>query len=393
MKIKKYKSVISLISILAFAASMLLTSSAYGSGDKKHFELKGTVNGLNGAKLLLISVSPSREIDTIGQAVVKNGAFKISGKLESPALVYLNAPATKHTASFWLIPGKVKIELDTAKYSQNIRGIQTSLIPTVKGSKENDLYNAYVEKTKLLYSDLDKESKKLEGIKDPEEKKKLEIKLSDLREDLFVKSNKSTLEFISENPNSIVSAYLLSTVMNDYYTPVEKLQGVLNNFSGDVKKSGYYKENEKEFEKILKIQPGKPAPDFTLSDTTGKDLSLSQFKGKLVLIDFWASWCIPCVESIPSLKNIYALYKDKGFEILGVSDDSKQDAWKKSIRENTIPWTNVVDRFPVKFRPAEVGTLYSVHFIPATILIDKNGIIIAKNLHGKELEDKIKENL
>jgi len=390
---KKNKSIFSLLSILAFAAGMLVAFSAFTSNSKDIFELKGKVKGLNGAKLILINMTANRNADTLGQAVVKNEAFKITGKMSFPSSVYISFPETKHVASFWLVPGKVEIELDTAKYLQKYPGMQITLKPVVKGSKENDIYEAYQKISEQLYAELNNENRKLKETNDPEEKKRIESKISEMREELAVKSNASTLKFIKENNNSFVSAYLLAYVMNDNYAQISTLQSVMKSLSEDVKKSSYYLENEKILNLIIGVQPGKPAPDFTLKDSDDKDFSLSSLKGKVVLIDFWASWCRPCIESIPSMKILYDAYKDQGFEILGVTNDKKKEAWLNALKQHNVNWKSVIDRFSKPGSTADIVTLYCVHLLPTTILIDKNGIIVAKDLHGAELENKLKELL
>ncbi len=357
---------------------------------QKMFELKGKAVGLNNAKIVLFGIPELRTQDTLGVSAVKNNKFSFKGKIANPMMARLFFPESNRYASFWIMPGTVEVDLDTAKVSVNYA---KELVPVVRGSSEQLVYDQFYAKTRSLSAVLEEESKKLKSITDPEEKKKQEEKVSELREEYTTNSNKFNWEFAKEHNNSFAACFILSYAMNDYYQPVEKLQSVMNNFSENVKKSLSYKKNLEELNAMLSIQPGKTAPEFTAKDPEGKDLSLSSLKGKVVLLDFWASWCIPCVASIPSMKELYNAHKEKGFEILGVSDDSKEDAWKKCIQQNSIPWKNVIDRFPIKYRPAEICTLYSIHFLPTTILLDKNGIIVAKNLHGKELEEKIKELL
>lgn len=370
---------------LSVALIFILTTINLSAGEK--FELKGKAVGLNGIKLVLIAVPELRTFDTLGTALVKNGEFSFKGNITTPVFTRLIIPKSNQYSGFWLVPRTVEVELDTSRVGENS---SKELIPIVKGSKEQDLYNIYLGKMKFLSSDLNREFKKLATIKDPEEKKKMEEKISDIREEYTKNSNLFYLDFAKEHNTSFVASFLLSYAINDSYSPVEKLKSIMDNFTDEVKKSLSYKKNSEELASLLRIQPGKPAPNFTLNDVDGKDFSLSSLKGKVVLIDFWASWCIPCIASIPSMKKLYNEYKDKGFEILGVSNDSKIDAWKKSIQQNSIPWKNVVDRFPIQYRPAEVATFYSIHYLPTTILIDRNGIIVAKNLHEKELEEKLK---
>ncbi len=128
------------------------------------------------------------------------------------------------------------------------------------------------------------------------------------------------------------------------------------------------------------------APDFTLPDSTGKNISLSSFRGKYVLIDFWAAWCGPCRKEMPNMVRLYNDFNNKGFVILGVSLDKTRDKWVGAIRSEGMKWPNVSD---LKFWQSEVGALYSVKAIPYTVLIDKEGKIIAKNLRGEDLYQKV----
>ena len=140
------------------------------------------------------------------------------------------------------------------------------------------------------------------------------------------------------------------------------------------------------------VAVGKKFTDFEMANAKGETHKLSEYvgNGKVVLIDFWASWCPPCRAEMPSLVKAYKTYKNKGFEIVGISLDSKADAWEKGVKDLNITWTQLSD---LKGWKNEGAALYGVNSIPHTILVDKDGTIIAKNLHGQELEDKIKEVL
>lgn len=135
---------------------------------------------------------------------------------------------------------------------------------------------------------------------------------------------------------------------------------------------------------------GSPAPEISQKTPQGKTLKLSSLKGKVVLIDFWASWCRPCMISMPALKKTYAKYKDQGFEIYGVSLDRDSSRWANTITTQKLVWKHVSD---LKYWSNAAAKKYSVHGIPATFLIDKNGNIAGKNLHGTALELKIEELL
>ncbi|WP_228432497.1 TlpA family protein disulfide reductase [Chryseobacterium cucumeris] len=142
------------------------------------------------------------------------------------------------------------------------------------------------------------------------------------------------------------------------------------------------------------IEVGKKAPEITMTKADGTSFSLSALKGKLVLIDFWATWCAPCVEEQPQLKTMYSTYseqiKNNQFEIVGVSLDKNKESWQKAIDRFQITWIQISD---LKFWKSPVAKLYEIEELPFNVIIDGQGTIVAKNLHGKELEDFIKKSL
>lgn len=144
---------------------------------------------------------------------------------------------------------------------------------------------------------------------------------------------------------------------------------------------------------VLKnVAVGKKFTDFEMADPKGEVHQLSEFvgNGKVVLIDFWASWCPPCRKEMPHLVELYKQYKNKGFEIVGISLDSKPEAWAKGVKDLNITWTQLSD---LKGWQNAGAALYGVNSIPHTVLVDKDGTIIAKNIHGEEIDAKLQEAL
>jgi peroxiredoxin len=135
---------------------------------------------------------------------------------------------------------------------------------------------------------------------------------------------------------------------------------------------------------------GKQAPEISLPDTEGKVISLSSFRGKYVLVDFWASWCGPCRRENPNIVEAYNKFKESNFTILGVSLDKNPEAWKKAIIDDNLSWTHISD---LKYWQSEVVPLYGFQSIPFNVLVDPAGKVIAENLRGSALEDKLSEIL
>ncbi len=138
------------------------------------------------------------------------------------------------------------------------------------------------------------------------------------------------------------------------------------------------------------IKPGQPAPELSLPDMNGNIIHLSDLKGKVVLIDFWASWCGPCRKNNPHLVRLYNKYHEKGFEIFGVSIDDHADAWKEAVKHDKLSWVQVNDS---KGWDAPSALIYDVNAIPASFLLDKNGTIKKVDLVGWDLESELKSML
>jgi thiol-disulfide isomerase/thioredoxin len=173
--------------------------------------------------------------------------------------------------------------------------------------------------------------------------------------------------------------------------PPAELETMLNKFDGPAKASPYYQSMATALAKSKAVQPGSLAPDFTLPKRDSSQFTLSAGRGKYLMIDFWASWCHPCRQAIPHWKGVYQKYHDKGFDMVSVSDDSRWPDWTKAMDAEKMPWTQVVDEFPVKNMPAKVGSLYMTTYIPFYVLLDKEGKILVYSGKEEDIDNKLKE--
>lgn len=192
----------------------------------------------------------------------------------------------------------------------------------------------------------------------------------------------ATLKFVNENKTSIAAFYAATALDPDKYE--QQLIAYADAIKGQFAGNPAVRQFEKMMAAVKPVSVGQPAPEFTTVGIDDKPVKLSDFKGKYVMIDFWASWCGPCRQENPNVVKQYATFHSKGFNILGVSLDTSKTNWQQAIAADKITWAQASDR---KNFEGPTERLYHVEAIPSNFIIDPKGIIIAKNLRGDALED------
>lgn len=259
------------------------------------------------------------------------------------------------------------------------------------GSKLSDIYTKYQNETgQTYYLSLVKKLKTAH----PDSIVNIKNKIDSIHELLIVKAKKWLESYIQQYPASTAGIYMfneLCSTLSDI-SPTY-LQSVLNQFSGLAKSSTYYEALNKKLANLENKQVNNLAPDFTLLKKDKTRFTLSATRGDFTMIDFWASWCVPCRKGIPNWKKVYAKYHQKGFNIISVSDDRNWDNWIRALDKEKMPWLQVVDEYHSKSSAGRVGELYGVSFLPFFVLLDKEGKVILASGDEGVMTKKIEEVL
>ncbi|PWT95077.1 MAG: alkyl hydroperoxide reductase [Bacteroidetes bacterium] len=205
-----------------------------------------------------------------------------------------------------------------------------------------------------------------------------------------VMNDKVCGDFLRSNPNSPIAIFALQQYAADESVDMNKVDSFFNSLPESAQSTPAGRELRARIDNVKNTQIGAEAIDFTQNDTSGNPVKLSSFRGKYLLIDFWASWCGPCRQENPNVVRAFAKYKDKGFYILGVSLDRPdgKEKWLKAIHDDGLVWTHVSD---LLYWNNAVARLYGIQSIPQNFLLDPNGKIIGKNLRGEELERSLEK--
>lgn len=352
----------------AISASLMISLSGFGqTADGGAYSIKGNIKGLADKSQVFLT-DPDKPEDTLARTVSKQQRFELKGTLPATKLYQINFIPGGKKGLLFLDASNITLEGDLAA----IQNLQVKGSATHSGFKEfQQTFEPYFKQFAALTEAANKS-----GVNDS-----LMTQYKALTGQIVTTAE----SFGAAHKEQYVAPFAWATIFQIADDPI-RIEKSLTTFSPAVQESFYGKflKNMIADGKIGRV--GTPALEFSQADTTGKQVSLSSFRGKYVLVDFWASWCGPCRQENPNLVAAHDKFKAKNFTVLGVSLDNNRDKWLKAIAADNLHWTQVSD---LKYWQNEVALQYKVQSIPRNILIDPNGVIIAKDLRGEELQDRL----
>ena len=360
------------------ALSTAAIALAMTACQQKGYHVKGTALGLNDGDTLYLATD-LENLQPLDSFYVKDGKFTYSAESDTVQLALLYSSKMDATAMFFTEPGTITVTLSTEPSQTH-----------VGGTKSNDawqelavLSNSYGEKAQSkveqLYSDSVSEA----------ESQQIFAEMQALEQELQQK----IVELTEKNIDNEMGYFIMANLSTDdkTFTP-EKCQELIERMPTKMRQRPAIVNLEQELKKSEPVTVGKPITDFTLPTPEGAELSVMSevAKNKITILDFWASWCGPCRQEMPFMKELYAKYNAKGLGIVGISLDEDREAWINGITELGITWPQMSD---LKGWQSEAGKLFQVNSIPFMVIVDQQGIILAKGLRGENLSDFISSQL
>ena len=364
----KYPKLVLMASAAAFLASCQTNKS---TSNEDGFTIEGKLqNAETGNQVYLLELGDQQFVARDTAEIGADGTFTFQGIVKEPTMYRITLDQ-RNGLMLVLDNDKVKVQAD----AKDINGTAK-----VEGSEDSELFqqlNKLVNESRLKQVAL--EERYQQAMEAGNEDSVVAI------QEEYGALQQQVKDFIAQHPSSVVAAFGTATLIdpsNDFAF-ADSMATLLNK---NIPNSKYTLMLNEQLKPFRNTAIGQVAPDITLPTPEGGTKSLSSLRGKYVLVDFWASWCGPCRKENPNVVKMYDKYKDKGFEIFGVSLDQSKDKWEKAIADDKLPWPHVSD---LQGWQSSAAQLYNVSAIPQTVLIDPEGKIIAKGLRGPDLEQKL----
>ena len=369
------KILMTIFSLFILNIEIICAQTTEKTNNKSSYTITGKLEGVNSGLALMYNPY----IKKLDSAIITDGGFEFRGLADTPQLFKLIITKKGHK--------DFSLMFFAENRQMNISGnIDDADNVVITGSTTQDEYENFCTQFKSFGA----EEARLEELNDSLEAKgdrKGADSIKKVMESFRKKERAFIKDYAKQHPSSYISAQqVLYYFIDDPAVP--ELESIYNEFTPTVQDSYYGRKIKDVLEEAKNTAVGKIAPDFAQNDTKGNPVTLSSFRGRYLLIEFWASWCAPCRKENPNIVEAYSKFHSKGFDILGVSMDKTKDKWEEAIKKDNLSWCQVSD---LQEWNNKARTLYGVEYIPMNFLIDKEGKIIARALLGDDLMKKLNE--
>ncbi|MDN5284256.1 MAG: alkyl hydroperoxide reductase/Thiol specific antioxidant/Mal allergen [Mucilaginibacter sp.] len=358
--------------------------NAHCEAMKKDFVIHGIMN--KSEKPVTVYLYINRSVDS---CKLNNGEFYFKGTIDEPVvgIVRWQQNSKGRKVSFYK-----QVLLDNGEYTISIPPSSDTIL--VKGPVAERDYQLLQQLLEHYKSELNKAlelyMQKAGGMTE-DEKKREAAKFEPIGDEINIRRGRELFTYITEHSHSPAAIYAFQEYAGLIFEDINAIESLYERLGENVRNTTLGKTLENKIEVAKRSNVGQVAPDFSMPDTYGIAVKLSNFRGKYVLLDFWASWCGPCRAENLNIVKAYNQYSDKNFNILGVSLDwaGSKEKWIKAIKNDHLTWVQVSElAAPGKSKTAQ---LYGIAAIPQNFLIDPQGIVVARNLYGEELTKKLHE--
>ena len=353
---------------------MALAALAFAACQNKNtYVITGTFDAAGEGDSVSLQLIEGRKLVDVQKVPVVNGKFELKGVADSVQVAAVSIGDA--FCQFFLEPGQIKIDM------------QLGQMAFALGTPNNNAYEAFMTDMKALEDEYAEIVKNVQNPDLSDAEREEAKKLMGGFEEKYYQAVKNS---IADNVGNDFGLYNLCN--SYYYYSPEELAPVLEGYIVAFPTNARLQKIKAQNDISLETAVGKQFKDFEMADVEGAMHSLSEYiaANEVTLIDFWASWCGPCRAEMPAVKAAYAAYKDKGFGIIGVSLDNNKEAWVKAIADLGIEWPQLSDLQGWNCAGAK---LYGVNSIPATVLVNKEGVIVARNIRGEAIQEKLAEIL